>query len=87
MVHKEKQVNTNLTLTSIKKFLEYKLQSIYPKQNQKQITHEINKLCIFQTNIKDSRSGIKNNKNNFVIVTGDKFAMSIRIYVKISNWD
>ena len=30
----------------------YKLQSIYPKQNQKHITHERNKLFMLQTGTK-----------------------------------
>ena len=53
----------------------YKLQSIYPK-NQKQILHESNKLCMFQTRRKSG--SVKKNKNNFIDVTGDKFATSIR---------
>ena len=55
--------------------LVYKLQSRHPK-NQKQITHESNWLCMLQTRRK-SRS-VKKNKNNFIDITGDKFAMSIR---------
>ena len=53
----------------------YKLQSVHPKQNQKQIAHEDNKLCMLQTGRKATRS-VKNN-NNFINVIGDKFAMSI----------
>ena len=40
-----------LTVTSDKLFV-YKLQSIHPKQNQKQIIHESNKLCMLQTETK-----------------------------------
>ena len=54
LVHKEKQVNVNLTLTS-NKLLVYKLQSIHPKQNQKQITHENDKLCVLQTGKKSHK--------------------------------
>ena len=53
----------------------HKLQSIHPK-NQKQILHERKKLCMFQTRRKSG--SVKKNKNNFIEVTGDKFAMSIR---------
>ena len=31
------------------KLLVYKLQPLHPKQNQKQIMHESNKLCMLQT--------------------------------------
>ena len=46
-----------------------KLQSISPKQKQKQITHESNKLCMLQTGRR------KKKKNNFIHVIGDKFAI------------
>ena len=55
----------------------HKVQSIHPKQNQKQITHKSNKLCMLQTGRKTNRS-VKKNKNNFINVVGDKFAMIIR---------
>ena len=42
-----------LTVTSDKPFV-YKLRSIHPKQNQKQIIHESNKLCMLQTETKSS---------------------------------
>ena len=42
-----------LTVTSDKPFV-YKLRSIHPKQNQKQIIHESNKLCMLQTETKGS---------------------------------
>ena len=54
----------------------HKLQSIYRKQNQKQITHESNKLCMLETGRKNHC--VKKNKNNFINVIGDKFAMIIR---------
>ena len=52
----------------------YKLQLIHPK-NEKKIKHESNKLCMFQTRRKSG--SVKKNKNNFINVTGDKFATSI----------
>ena len=65
-----------LTLTSLRHFnlklLVHKLQSIYAKQNQKQIMHQSNKLCMLQT------GSVKKNKRNFINIIGDKFAMSIR---------
>ena len=57
--------------------LVHKLQSIHPKQYQKQIIHENNKLCILQTIRKITRS-IKKNKSNFINITGHKFTMNIR---------
>ena len=51
MVHKEKQVDVNLTLHSIK-LLEYKLQSINLKKIKNQIMHKSNKLFMTQTKIK-----------------------------------
>lgn len=56
---------------------EYKLQSMHLKLNQKQIMHEGNKLCRLWIGRK-SHWSIKKNKNNFVNVIGDKFAMIIR---------
>ena len=55
----------------------YKLQSIYPKQNQKQIVHESNKLCMLQIGKKATRN-VKKKKQSFINVTGDKLAMRIR---------
>ena len=52
----------------------YKLQSIQPKQNKKQITQESNKLCMED---KVTRS-VKKNNNNFIMVKEEKFAMNIR---------
>ena len=52
----------------------YKLQSIQPKQNKKQITQESNKLCMEE---KVTRN-VKKNKNNFIMVKEEKFAMNIR---------
>ena len=46
----------------------YKLKSIHLKQNQKQITHESNKIYILQTGRKSLRK-FKKNKNIFIIVT------------------
>ena len=66
-----------LTLTS-DKLLVQKLQSIHPKQNQKQIMHESNKLCMLQTRRKNHLWICSKNKSNFINVMGDKFAMSIR---------
>ena len=40
----------------------YKLQSIYPKQNQKQIVHESNKLCMLQIGKKATRNVKKKKK-------------------------
>ena len=54
----------------------YKLQSIPPKHNQKQIVHESNKFCMLQTGRKPPRNA-KKNKKNFINVIGDKFAMTI----------
>ena len=56
----------------------HKLQSIHPKQNQNQITHESNKLCMLQTGRKKQLKIINNIKNNFNKVIGDKFDMIIR---------
>ena len=56
----------------------YKLKLIQPKQNQKQINHESNKLCMFQTGKKNPTRCVKKNKNNIINTIGDKFAMSIR---------
>ena len=42
----------------------YKLQSIYPKQNQKQIVHESNKLCMLQIGKKATRN-VKKKKKKF----------------------
>ena len=64
----------------------HKLQSIHPNQNQKQITHESNKLRMLQTEKtnkqtkkqeKNTRS-VKKNKSNFINVIEDKFSTSIR---------
>ena len=42
----------------------YKLQSTHSKQNQKQILHESNKLCILQTESKKSLERLKNKSVN-----------------------
>ena len=55
----------------------YKLQSIQPKQNQKQIMCKSNKVWCFKLEEKTTRS-VKKNKNNIISVLGDKFIMSIR---------
>ena len=56
----------------------YKLQSMHPKQNQRQVTHESNKyMHAWNWKIKPTRS-VKKNKNNFVNAIGDKFAMCTR---------
>ena len=54
----------------------HKLQSIHPKQNQKQHMKAINYTCV-KLEEKTTKS-VKKNKNNFTNVTGDKFAVSIR---------
>ena len=56
----------------------YKLQSIYPKQNQKQTVHESNKLCMLQIEKKATKKVKKKKKKSFINVTGDKLAMRIR---------
>ena len=64
----------------------HKLQLINPKQNEKQIMHRSNKLCMLQTGRKITRS-VKKNKSNFINIIGDKFAMSIRwVKLKIDNF-
>ena len=64
-----------LTLTSLKKLSVHR--SIHPKQNQKRITHESNKLRMFQTKRKNQLK-CKKNKSNFMNVKRDKFVISIR---------
>ena len=54
------------------------LQSIHPKQNQKQITHESNKLCMLQTGRKKPLEVLKRKENNFINAIGDKFAMILK---------
>ena len=61
----------------------HKLLSIHPKQNQKQITNETNKLCMLQTGKKATKS-VKKKKNNFNNVLGDNFATSMMR--KINNF-
>ena len=51
----------------------YKLQSTHPKQKQKQIMHESS-----TSNYKKKPLEVLKNKNNFITVIGDKFAMSIK---------
>ena len=41
------------------------MQSIHPKQNQKQITHESNKLCMLQTGRKKPLEVLKRIKTTF----------------------
>ena len=64
-------------LTHSSKLLVHKLQSIHPKQDYKQITHESNLICMLQTGRKITRR-VKKVKNNFIDIIGEKFAMSIR---------
>ena len=54
-----------------------KLQSIHPKQNQKQIRMRAMKPACFKLEEKATRS-VKNNKNSFISIIGEKFALSIR---------
>ena len=68
---------SNVNLSSIR--LLAKLQSVHPKQNQKQILYESNKLCIHQTGRKSYLKCQEfKNKANFISNIGDKFAMIIK---------
>ena len=51
---------------------------MHPKQNQKQIIHESNILCMLQTGRKKTLKVLKAIKSNFMDVIGEKLAMSIR---------
>ena len=53
----------------------HKLQSVHPKQNQKQITHKSNILCMLQTGRKTIESVEKN--KNFINIIGDTFTLAI----------
>ena len=67
----------------------HKLKSIHPKQNQKQTMHQcmnaINDACFkLEENI---TRNVKKNKSNFINITGNKFATSIRPEkLKINNF-
>ena len=47
--HRKTRKYFNFNLNQSNKLLVHTLQSIHPKQNQNQITHESNKLCMLQT--------------------------------------
>lgn len=55
----------------------FKLQSVHPTQNQKQMMHENNKLCMFQKREEKADKNVKKNKSNFIDVIGDEFDRSI----------
>ena len=67
----------NFNLSQINSWCINTSKTIYPIQNQKQITHESNELCMLQTGKKATRS-VKDIKKIFINVIGDKFAISIR---------
>lgn len=76
MVQKEKQGNVKFNLTQIYSLCINYNQYIQNKVKNKFRMKAVNYKC-FKPEEKNTRS-VKNNKNNFINVIGDKLAMSIR---------
>ena len=74
MVHKEKQVNVNFNLTQINSWCINYNQSIQNKIKNKLHMKAINYTCFKQ----EEKTSFKKNKNNFINIIADKFAMIIR---------
>ena len=76
MIYKEKKENVNFNLTQMNSWYMRYNQYIQNKNKNKLHMKAINYTC-FKLGEKTTRN-VKKNKNNFINVTGDKFAMSIK---------
>ena len=76
MVYKEQQENVNFNLTQMNSWYMRYNQYIQNKNKNKLHMKAIYYAC-FKLEEKTTKS-VKKNKNNFINVIGDKFAMSIR---------
>ena len=77
MVNKEKQVNINFSLTQINSWC-INYNHYIPKKIQNKLRMKATNYGCFKLEEKTTRS-VKKNKNNFINVIGDIFAMSEKI--------